>query len=331
MKENSPNWPISDWYKKSWQIVKHNKILWLFGMAAAVANSGTSSSFRSNNFDSFQKFFEKNETTHTTVKISQVLGDSTNPFMELVKHTFLSVPTWIYGLLILGIAVLALISVVLGFIYSAWSEAAVIAGTQSDKEEKKLDISEISHLAFPTIRGLIWLKIVPFLVVFGITVSIIFVAGILTTVLPSSLSFIPIIIGIITITAGFIIFILMSLAQIWAVRGVVLDKKPAQKTFVDSFNLARNTFWKMVKLGLSNTLVSLSITIGLILPLAISGGVLYFTYKASPDYLIPIIIFVGLSLLLIIIIGSSIVNGIFYSFKASVWNFAYYHIKKNHD
>lgn len=331
MEEKSTNWDISELYRKSWQIIKNNKVLWLFGMATVTFSSGSSrSNISSDNFDSVIKFFQNNGSTTTSDKLTQVLGASTSsPFTESLRSLFFSVPLWLYVLLGLGVLLLILVNVVLGIIYQAWVNGALIAGVNAGAINQKPTISQSSNDAFPAIKGLIWLNIVPTLVFFLVAAIVFGILIFAIVLLPSFSKAIPIIITVLAVIAAVVGWILITLTQIWASRRVILDKKPAKESFWSSFKIVKKKFWHMVLLAIVNTMISIGVMVIMAIPILIVGGVAVFSFvfsKPNPS-LIPILIVIGILVFLIYTVGYTILSGIVNSFKASVWTLAYNHIK----
>lgn len=334
MEEKSTDWSISELYSKSWHIVKNNKILWLFGMAAVTISSGSSRfNFNSNSFDSVKKFFQNNDAGATSNKLTQVLGTSTNTFTETLKNIFFSVPIWLYVLLGLGILLLILVNIVLGIIYQAWVNGALIAGINSAANDQKPTISQSSNFTFPAIKGLIWLNIIPTLVFFLVTAVMIGILILAIVLLPSFTKAIPIIITVFAVIAAIVGWILITLTQIWASRRVVLDKKSATESFSSSFKIVKKKFWHMLALAIVNTMLSLVATFIMAVPILVVGGITVFSFifsKPNPS-LILILIGIGAVFLLIYIIGYTLLSGVLNSFKASVWTLAYNHTKGEYD
>lgn len=327
------DWSISELYSKSWQIIKDNKILWLFGMAAVGISSGSLRiNISSENIDSIKKFFQNNDPGATSNKLTQVLGASTNTSAETIKNLFFAVPIWVYVLLGLGILLLILIDTILGLIYQAWANGALIAGINAEAISQRPTISQSSNNAFPAIKGLIWLNIIPILIFFLITavVSGILILGIVF--LPSFSKAIPIILAVIAVIGAFIGWTFLTLTQIWASRRVVLDKKPAAESFSSSFKIVKKKFWHMLALAIVNTMLSLVVMFIMAAPLiivGIVGGVAVFSFifsKPNPS-LLPFLFTIGAVLFLLYTVGYTIFSGILNSFKASVWTLAYNHIK----
>ena len=334
MEEKKVDWNISDLYSKSWQIIKNNKVLWLFGMATVALSSGSSrTNISSENLNYIKKFFQNNNSGNTSDKLTQVLGTSTNTFTETIKNIFLTVPIWLYVLLGLGILLLILVNIVLGIIYQAWANGALIAGVNAGAVNQKPTINQSSNQALPVIRGLIWLNIIPTLIFFLVTAV---VSGLLIfaiILLPSFTKVVPIIATVLVGLAAIVGWVLISLTQILASRRVVLDKKPAAQSFSSSFKIVRKKFWKMFTLAIVNTVLSFIMMFIMAIPLIVAGGAAIFGFISSKSNssLILIIIVVGVILFLLFAIGFTIFSGILNSFKASVWTLAYNHIKGDYN
>ncbi|MCL5784314.1 MAG: hypothetical protein M1142_03100 [Patescibacteria group bacterium] len=328
------NWSISELYSKSWQIIKDNKILWLFGMAAVGLSSGSSrTNIKSGDIDSIRKFFQNNDPGTTSNKITQVLGASTDTFAETIKNLFFAVPIWVYVLLGLGILLLILANIILGIIYQAWANGALIAGVNAGAVSQKPTISQSSNNAFPAIKGLIWLNIIPTLIFFLITAVVLVILILGIVLLPSFSKAIPIILTVIAVIGAFIGWLLLTLTQIWASRRVVIDGKPGKQSFLTSFKLAKGRFWKMLGLGIVNILISLAVGFIIAFPLLIAGGITIFSvlFSKSNSSLLGFAILSVIVTALIYIFISPILFGILNSFKATVWTLAYNKIKGEYD
>lgn len=257
MEEKSTNWDISELYRKSWQIIKNNKVLWLFGMAAVTFGSGSSrSNISSDKLDSVLKFFQNNGSNPASNKLTQVLGAATSsPFTETLRSLFFSVPIWLYILLGIGVLLLILVNVVLGIIYQAWVNGALISGVYSASTDQKPTISQSSNQAFTSIKGMIWLNLVPYLIFFLIAAILFAVLIFSIVLLPSIAKAIPIILTVLAVITFFIGLLFINLTKIWASRRIVLDKKPTKESFWSSFKMVKQKFWHMVLLAIVNTVL----------------------------------------------------------------------------
>lgn len=332
MEKKNTDWSISDLYRKSWEIIKNNKILWIFGMATVSLSSGSNSG--SGRFDSLKEIFQNNNASTGSDKVNQVLGASTNTFTDTLNNLFFAVPIWLYILLGLGIVLLILASIVLGVIYQAWVSGALISGVNIAATGQKPTISQSSHLSFPAIKGLIWVNLVPSLIFFVVTFVVLGLLILGIVILPSLAKAIPILFMVIAVFAALISWIFINLTQTFASRRVVLEKKPGSQSFSSSFKIVKKKFWRMLGLGLVNTLLSLVVMLIVAIPILIVGGVallgIIFTKAPNPS-LVGTLVVAATVLILVYFLGYTIFSGILNSFKASVWTLAYNHIKGEYD
>lgn len=330
MEEKNTNWDISELYKKSWHIVKNNKVLWLFGIAVAGASTSnfSNSNFNSKDLDSLKNLFQNNSGT-TTDAVTKTLGVATTNLDTTLSSLFFTVPIWLYVLLGLGILLLVLTAITLGIIYQAWVHGSLIGGVSQADSNQKPTISSCSKAAFPAIKGLIWVQLVPS-ILFFLTSIIIFGILILAIILfPSFSKAIPILAMVVAVFAFFAGWLFLTLTQIWAGRTIVLDRKPASQAFSESFQVVKRKFWHMLGLGIVNTVLSILVTIITVIPIimVVGLGVLGFILGSSNPSVIITLVSVGAVFLLLFILASMILGGILNAFKSSTWTLAYKHIK----
>lgn len=309
---STTDWSISNLYEKSWEIVKRNKVLWLFGMAVAGLASGGSS---------YQGSGSSN---------SNGFGNLSGVFQNLMsQHIFSLIPTYFW--LILGIEILVLIS--LGLIISAvggaWAQASLINAIQTALGNQRSNIRDSSEKAFSVLKPVIWLQIVPTLT---IVISAIVTFGLLALgiALAGSLKILFILLLIAAAFAFTIILILLSLTQIWSFRIATLDKKSGPASLSLGFKMAKKKFWPMILLGFLNTILS-GLVIGI--PLAIMVGLLVggvSTLNGNFSLGISLLILGGI-LVFIFIFGYMLLVGILNAFKASVWTIAFNNIRGKYE
>lgn len=333
--ENKPDWSIEDLYRKSWNIVKNNKVLWIF--AAAIgggASFSNSFNFSNNDFEGFQKFLESNPPTPEPNTISQVLGTTTSPSLNTLSHLFSGVPYWLYGILALEILFLILSSIIISLVYSAWSNGALLENIEICIKGGKANIRDASEKAFGYIKPLIFIQIVPWLigllVMFGfLTLTIIAVIiGILISNIAIWLIFafmsIPIMI--------FSLFavIMLTLTLIWAPRMVVVDKKSGWAALVTGFNIAKRKFWASLLLGVVNIVLSMIVFFVPVAFIGASGIGSLFLGMSIEWFRAPLLVFWGLlmiPLLVLFMVGTAF----FTAFKTTVWSLAYGNIRGKYE
>lgn len=333
MEENqSKDWTIPELYKKSWQTVKNNKILWLFGMAVASMASGGISRFNFNpkDLNFWQKLFNNPSAYPASGRLSQVLGAATlSQFNMVFSQIAAAIPPYVYILLVLEI-ILAIISwVIFGVISNSWSSASLISGIQKALHGGKPTIRNSSEKAFGHIKPLVWLRIVPGLLLASVSTVIFIVLGFALTLGPTSLRVTAGILMIICFGALVYFFIFLILAQIWALRLVVLDGKSGRSALFSGYRISRKKFWPTVLLGLINTIFSILVmAVPAILAAGLLiGGVSSFSRNQVAGWGLGFggILAVGF------ILGLTLLSGIITAFKATIWTIAYIKIQGEDD
>lgn len=329
--ENSsqPDWEIGKLYNLAWQIIKQHKVLWLFGMATAGLSFNFGANGGGGNIDSLQKIFEKSPppTEVGPEQISQVLGAATSTsFVDTFGQLFSSIPTSFYFILALEFVILIVAGFVISLIGSAWANASLLNAIASALSGKNVTIRDSSEKAFPNIKSLIWLAIVPTLILMGL----IFVAILLVVIAVAvDLGPLRLLIGIVGgLTVGAVIYaaIFLSLASIWAPRIVVFEGKGGKESLLAGYKMSKKKFWQMVLLGLVNSILS-GIVVGipiLIILGFIVGGVFAF---GGSQVLGMSLLGVGVVLVIALLFGFALLAGILNAFKGTVWTIAYNNIK----
>lgn len=328
--QTKPDWTIDDLYKNAWQIVKKNKVLWLFGMAVGAGGmSGNySNSIDGKDFDTILKIFEKSPKESSN--LPDVLGSSTSMLSDTIGALFASIPPSYYALLGLEVLFLIVFSIIISVIYSSWAHAALLEGIQTATVKGKLTIRDLSEKAFGSIKPVIYVSYVPYLLLGSIMVLIFALFGILTFALPDTAKSIVILLMPVSILISVFMFVILTLVIIWAIRIVVIDKKPAKLALRMGYKIAKKKFWASVLLGIVNT-----ITIGLLyvlILLPIIGIIIGGAFTISKDtYLGTGIIVFGAIFLMLFILASTILEGIIGAFKATVWSLAYSAIRGKYE
>jgi|SRR3989344_6801527 len=333
MEENKkPDWSIGELYEKSFKIVKENKILWFFGAAlAGLGSNFNSGGDTSGDSSSLQELFKQNPQESSNQVFSQVLGEATSsPFKDVLSHTLsqVSIPL----LIILGISVVLtlILAIVIGLVYQSWLKSSLIISTDLASKNQKPTIKDSSFKAFPTIKSMIWLDIIPFLV---FVLATILAITVITLGFAKGDTLIKIIFGILTLVfigAFMYNLIMLLLTQIWGSREVALNQKSGFSSFKRGWHLSKVKFWPTLLLGLVNTILT-GIIIGL--PLVVIFGFLVGGFASLEGYS-PLgfsLLMFGSLFLLIFALGFLLLAGILNAFKATVWTLAFNAIKNKYE
>lgn len=328
-KENKGDWEISDLYKRAFEIVKKNKILWVFGAALAGLSSNFNSNSRSSfDSDSFQKIFNNApKEASPSAEINQVLGAAATDFGQI----FSNIPMYVYLLLGAEILLLVIFGIVTSLIYRAWVEGSLLIGTKDASEGKKVEIASSSERAFRVLKPMIFLNVVPGLLLTLISVAVFgliilgFVFG--DIVLKVILGFVTLICVLLLIYA----IIMLTLTSTWAVRKAAFEQLGGKEAFKASIGIARKKFWPSLLLGVVNTILAAVVTMVpvAVLVAIIAASVAGFIF--SKNLGLSLIATVAVLIVPFMVI-MNVLGGVIAAFKASVWTLAYEKIKgKNYE
>lgn len=320
MAQKPSDWSIKHFYKEAWQIVKTHKVLWLFGIAA-----GASTGFNLSDIP-FERLFPNTSQQEN----NSILGNSTSVLVENLSYLFSAIPLWVYALLILEAVILFLIMIGLAIVFQHWATASLLDGISNAIHKRPVSIKSSSERGFASIIPLIQVTLIPYLLL-GAGAMLVFILLFLGFSLagPSVQGLFGLLLFI-AVVAFFIIFLLLTLTLIWAVRLVVNDHVPPRPALSHGFTLAKAHFWRMLGLGIVNSLMSILV---FVVPIAILSGIFlagFLTYDANKS-LIGSLLGIGGMLILLFVLAIQLLSGILTAFKATVWTLAYHIVHKKHD
>lgn len=324
-----PDWTIEELYRKAWQIVKNNKILWVFGAAIGAATSfNFNSSLDKSDTKWLQKIFEGDPQQGQ--ELTRVLGAVTSRSDSIISQLFSAVPPYLWILLGLEFFLLVLFGIFVSLLYKSWATGALLDNLERCIKGGKATIREASEKAFTILKPLLWLQIIPVLILTIGSVAVIVLLG-------TGIAFAP---GLLKAIFGLLLFgfmfflvyawIMLTASLIWATRQVATGNKGAKEALRSGYNIAKKKFWSILLLGfVNNILVAIVIGIPIVMLIGIIiGG--FFAYQSIQSLGIGIFIIGGL-LLFTLIIAGIVVGGILNAFKASVWSLAYNNIKGKYE
>lgn len=323
-----PDWTIEELYRKAWQIVKNNKMLWVFGAAIGAGTSNYNNSIDKSDTEWLRKLFEGNP--QQSQELTRVLGAATSATDGIISHLFSAVPLYLWILLGLEFLFLFLFGVFISLIYKSWATGALLENVDHCVKGGKAAIREASEKAFTVLKPLLWLEIIPgLLLTLGSIFSFIILIG--------GIMFAPGILKAIfgLLLFGFVLFliyawIMLTASLIWATRKVVSENTRAKEALRLGYNIAKKKFWAILLLGLvNNVLVAIVFGIPIVILIGIIvGGIIA---SQSIQSLGTAIFIIGGLLLFTLIIAGTVAGGILGAFKASVWSLAYNNIKGKYE
>jgi hypothetical protein len=327
-KENipSPDWTIGDLYSKAWQIIKHNKILWIFG--AAIGGANYSGSADISDLFRFSEFFEKDADKGK--EIAAVLGAAATNTEYFISLLFASVPIYLWIILAIEFILLIVVSIIIGIIYKSWANGALLVNIDLCIKGSKATIREASEKAFTLLKPLIWLDVIPALIltiitIFSILIMLFAVSNCPTPVLP----IIIFILFLVIASLGYA-WIMLYTTLIWATRKVVTENTPAKIALTTGYKIAKKKFWATLLLAFVNNLLAaliIGVPLALVMVILIGG---LFSSAYAPGILFYVIIIINI-LIFIFIVAATVAGGIINAFKATVWSLAYQNIKGKYE
>lgn len=330
MEEKKPDWTISELYGRAWEILKNNKVLWVFGTALATFsysfNSSSNINLDDKDLEGLQKLFQNPQTQ----EVGNVLGTTTPNLASTLGQIFSSIPWYFY--LILGLEVLLLIIAfaVISLIAQAWTEAGLLQSILSALNKQKVTIADSSQKAFSSIKSLIWLNLVPGLILTLTALVVFAILGVAIGLTSGPVQALFIFLAVIGVGALIYWLIMLFLSQIWASRKIVYEGIRGKEALFSGYKIVKKKFWSMLALGIVNTILSL-IIVGI--AVAFIGGLVLggiFTGSFNNIFSASLLI-LGIFLAVIAILASTFISGLITAFKATAWSNAYLNIKGKYD
>lgn len=243
--------------KRSWELTWRNKWLWVYGLVVAVLGGVGFSNF-GNGFSNFARDARNPELKlpeNLPRQTSEVLGQATNAIVEWFK----SVPVGTWILLGLGILVLIIIGIAVRWVMLSWAKGGLIAGLWEADKDQKVTLSSTSKEGIKSIKSLIWLGIINFLMVWGVAVGFVVAGGLGFlgfSFLPSPVKGILMVLWGLAMLLTFVTTVfLLAMVSIWAERLIVLENYPAWKAWKMGFSLSWKHFWSVIVMGIVNVAV----------------------------------------------------------------------------
>lgn len=313
---------IESIYKKSFEIVKKNKWLWVFGMAlVAFTGGGGGSSFRG--AGDFAQYFNKSKDSSLPDTIK-----AADPVFEYFKNLFFSIPPSLYISLAIGIFVLIIVGLVISVVVSSWAKGAAIGAINDAYDGKPVTLRNGSEYGIRNLKNMVWLTVVPWLLYFLILVGCFTVLFIPVFIFKESpIILISVLLMLLVGIAAVVASLGISATQIWAQRVVVIEGKSGKEAFKEGWQLTRKHLGDMAVLGCTNCLLGCclgAVAIGAIGGLIFSGiGLMALNKNAGIIFLF----IVGILVLALILI-STLLAGVYKIFNYTTWNVLYRQIRE---
>lgn len=324
-------------YKRAFEIVKNNKVLWIFGMAlVAFAGGGGSnfSSFRSfgNSFDS-SKAANLPKITGTPSALKETFpADSVFTYF---KDLFASLPVSFYLIFALTVVALLVVGLVISIIVGSWARGAAIGAINDGYDRKEVTLKGGSDYAVKGLRQMIWVTLITWLLYFVDFMIMAVIAAVMIFLIASfkgSLFIIfPILIMTVSVFAGILVMLCVSASQIWAERLIIIENITAWQALKQGWVMVRKYILNMLLLGSGNCVIGCFI--GGCLGFAMLGVLFMLLIPVILSVIVNknlIFIWIFPLIILMIIVGilNMAINGIIRIFNYTTWNVLYRQLKE---
>ncbi len=309
--------------KRSWNITKTYKVLWVFGMALATFSSGGSNynfsgggsgGGESSGTDfKFPQEFKIDEIPETT---SKVLGAATDRITDVVSNIPVSV--WI----ILGISIVVAIiaAIILSLFLREWARGALIASIHDIEDNNTISLRSGAKHGLSSVKRLMLLHFFPGFL-FGLVILLIsglFYIGFLifeNVGLKIALGILAIFTAVLVIVVG---GILLALATIAAEQLIVRKNLSFTTAFRQGLTLAKKYAFKMFGLAAIHLGFGCAIGCVTVIIIGLLGIIITFAFVIGKEIGIVIAVLVGIPLLVLFML-SVLIKGVFLVFKTSNW------------
>ncbi len=322
--------------KRSIELTRRNKWLWVYGLTLAVfGGGGSGGSGGGGGGSSSTPNIPKEMPNDLPEKTSYVLGQATSA----IKDWFISIPPTTWFFIGTAIFIIVLLAGILSWIIQSWAKAALIAGLDDADQEKEVTLLSTSPKGITKVKHIIILGLISAGIIF-IIVFLAIIAILAGTVLLKSQSGIRTMWFVLWIVAlvltGIIAMILITMLSIYAERLIVLKNHTPWQAWKKGLSLSKKHFIPTVIMGLINSSVGCTVgclsTLVLLVILGIPAFLLILPYFKDgikiPDW--PVFIVLAVLFLLFIYLNHA-VTAILTVFRFSNWNLLFKELTAEED
>jgi len=324
--------------KKSWQIVKKNKPMWVYGLvlAAFTAGSSMSSGYNGGSSGNFNldKFFKNKDKIPKDApeKISQVLGQAVTDPLKFITGLLSPIPATFWLTLGIGLFLIIIFGIILRIFLINWSKGALFALAKDALEGKETTLKKGSDYGRKYWTRLWLLNLIlwgaySLIVIF----SIIIFAG-LIVLMPIAIKIFFGIILVFEIIALFPVSIFIILWSTFSSIVVCTENYSLQKALSFGKILAKKFLLDSLLMGVFN--VGINCIAGCIIPivfliaLGVFGGITAGTFILGGIFgIFPLTI--SILVFILLIAGFLVVSGVLKALTMTNWIIFYNEIKKN--
>lgn len=307
--------------KRSWELTKKHKWLWVYGLVlAALSGGGGGGSSSGTSFKDLKNGLPK----EIPEKTSQVLGQTINA----IQAWFRSVPVSIWLLLGVGAFLLILLFVVIAWVIRSWAKGALIAGLHEADQSNDATLVSTSPKGLAAVRPLVIFG----LIAFGITLATILSISLVVFSGYWLFSFaevaqklwlvFSVIVGGLSLI---VLLVLFAMVSIYADRQIVLQGVAPWPAWKNGFRLARYHFFPTLVMGIINNAVGCTVgcvsLLVMLLVLGIPAAILIIPLFKDGFRLPSLPVIAALILFFLVFVGLNLlVRAILVVFRYGTWN-----------
>ena len=266
--------------KRSWEITKKNKWLWVVGVVIAAFGGGSGSGGGGGGSSS---------STSTTLpsqspapipvedikdKTSYVLGIATDSLQNWLSN-FPAINWFVIGVFIF---LVILFGTVVIWILTSWAKGALIQGLEDADNEKEVTLKSISPYGISNIKKIIIFGLIStgmtLLVLFGALIAV-GLGFLIYSFADSSSTILLVLLGILLTFVFIIVIAIFTMVSIYAERLMVLKGLSPWEAWKKGFSLSKGNFFPTFIMGIINGFIGFSVgclgMIALLILFAIPG------------------------------------------------------------
>lgn len=321
-------------FRRSWAIVKREKVFWLFGMILAAFSGGGGGS--GSNYQEFGKLFQDHgrEIPEKGEKVSQVLGALTTDPSSYFSQLFTSIPLSFWLAFIFGVLTLAIYAIALAWFLANWSRGALFSLALVADLGKPVDLKMGSNFGRKS-WGRLLLSSLIITVGFGIVVALTGFIGLLLFVVVSAagLLLFQIILGILGFLFIIAALVAMVIAAVWSAMAslvIAIENLPLRPGLTYGWHLTKKYFWQALILGILHLVIGIVVTVvvfSIVAAIVVLAGLVFLVNQ-------PAGIALGLAggvPLVILFMFSLLGFGILKAFTTINWAILYGELRKRED
>ena len=306
--------------KRSWEIIKKNKILWILGMLLGGASVGSGGGGSGYDFDSS----DVDKIKNSDFVDGDQLTSAIDSFLTSLSEVIAKIPPYIWILIIVTLISVIILGIIVKIYLNNWAEGAVIGLVNGAEKGEEISFRKGAIYGIRFAKRLVLISIVPGLIYFLILIAF----GLL--IVFSLLFPVPVLNIILAIIFGFILIFFMligslflSLLKIISIRIVVVEDKDYLEAYKEAFTFVKKAFLEIIIQGVINYSFGCGFGCLYLIFLIVIIGIIILGFFIHVGLGLPLAL-----LGLLILIVSGVFVGAFNSFKSANWTLLYKQVRE---